>query len=144
VEQTNQTPNQLDEEKTKEVVKNCDAVLFCTYEVNGFVETSMNFMKCLNEEEPTPFETGYKYKIVLFKTSAPLENEVEIFSAIIGDPHGYCYRMGKGCGYTGMLLKMNAWKGTGLKEMTVMLEKFFTIYRFDELLKNKIVAQMVE
>ncbi len=91
---------QIEEEK---LIQNCDAVLWVSKETEDEIVTVMQFFKSKKEETVKPTDMGFKYNIMMFKKL----DEVETFTAIIGDPFGYVNRIGK-IGYHGMMYKKSA------------------------------------
>jgi hypothetical protein len=89
-------------EEQEELIRNCDAVIWISKENEEMVFTIMSFFRSkLTEVMPT--HMGYKYNIMTFRTP----EDVDTFTAIIGDPKGYVERLGK-IGYHGIMFKKNA------------------------------------
>jgi hypothetical protein len=70
---------------------------------------------------------------------SPKEEEVELFSAILGDPKGYVERMGK-AGYHGLVVKQKACK---VKEIKAVFAKILYNYGFEEKLIKKVIKATV-
>lgn len=101
------------DQKQKELIENCDAVVWAAVMTEeGDQETLMNFFKVQNKLEPT--DLGYKYNILTFKQG--VEESIELFSAIIGDPKNYVERLG-GAGYNGIMFKQNSCKRREMKDI---------------------------
>ena len=125
--------------KESEVIQNCDAVVFASFQKpEEEVETVMNFFKTENDVEPT--ELGHKYNILMFRKHNPAEEEIELFSAILGDPRGYVERIGK-MGYHGILVKRGAVQDKA--ELMGMFRKILKTWGFKDKLINKALAETV-
>lgn len=120
-----------------ELIANCDAIIFGSYQQEANVHTIMTFMKTKNKVEPT--ECGHKFSILLFDRLSPTEKDIEIFTAILGDPKGYVERMGKS-GYHGLVVKQNACKHKKVKEV---FHRVLFNYGFEEKLIRKVLRQTV-
>jgi hypothetical protein len=101
-------------QKEQEVINNCDAVVWAAVEdqESGKKDTMMNFFRVKNNIQPT--DMGYKYNILTFRQG--VEESIECFSAIIGDPKVYVERLG-GAGYNGMMFKQNSCKKKEMKDL---------------------------
>ena len=98
----------ISEEK---LIKNCDAIVFASVEGDEDIFTTMHFFKTPKDSvEPT--DTGFKYNVMLWR----LHDELDMFTAIIGDPRGYVENMGK-MGYHGILFKKGTWCSPEFKDM---------------------------
>ena len=125
--------------KESEVIQNCDAVVFASFQKpEEEVETVMNFFKTENDVEPT--ELGHKYNILMFRKHNPAEEEIELFTAILGDPRGYVERIGK-MGYHGILVKRGAVQDRA--ELMGMFRKILKTWGFKDKLINKALAETV-
>lgn len=132
-----QTKSQSQLEKEKEVTQNCDAIVFGSYQQEANVHTVMTFMKTKNKIEPG--ELGHKFNILLFNKLCPTEKDVEVFTAILGDPRGYVERMGK-AGYHGIIAKHSACKR---KEIKDIFARVLDGYGFEAKLIKKVIKATV-
>ena len=101
---------QISEEK---LIQNCDALIFASVEGEEDIVTTMHFFKSPdgnNQVESTP--TGYRYNVMMWRT----DDDLDMFTAIIGDPRGYVENLGK-MGYHGILYKKNCWSSPEFKAM---------------------------
>lgn len=124
-------------EKEKEVIVNCDAIVFGSYEQDSNVHTVMTFMQTKNNVQPTSL--GHRFNILLFDKLAPKEHEVETFTAILGDPKGYVERLGKS-GFHGIVVKQKACKK---KEILNVFKSVLSNYGFEEKLIKKVLKATV-
>jgi hypothetical protein len=99
----------------------------------------MTFMQSKKGKSIEPTELGHKFNIVLFDKISPKEEEVELFSAILGDPKGYVERMGK-AGYHGLVVKQKACKA---KEIKDVFSKVLYGYGLEEKLIRKVIRATV-
>lgn len=127
------------EKEASEVIENCDAIVFGTYREEANTHTIMTFMKSKHGHKAVPTELGHKFNIVLFTKISPKDEEVERFTAILGDPKGYVERIGKS-GYHGFVVKQKACKTKEIKEM---FAKILFSYGFDEKLIRKVIKETV-
>jgi len=104
---------QIEEEK---LIQNCDAVVWVSKPTEDQIVTVMQFFKSKKEETVTPTETGFKYNILLFRTP----EDVDTFSAIIGDPFAYVNRVGK-LGYHGLMYKKSSEHTSDFKAHIILL-----------------------
>ena len=119
------------------MIETCDAIVFGSYQQESNVHTIMTFFKTKNNVEPT--EIGHKFNIVLFDKPCPKEEDVDLFTAILGDPKGYVERMGRS-GYHGLVVKQKACKSKQLKEM---FHGVLYKYGFEEKLIKKVIKATV-
>lgn len=124
-------------QKESEVIQNCDAIVFGSYMKEQLQHTVMTFFKTKNKVEPT--EMGHRFNVLMFKKPSPEEHEVDLFTAIIGDPRGYVERIGK-AGYHGILVKQNACKK---KEIKAVFAKVLYSWGFEEKLIKKVLKATV-
>jgi len=95
------------------LIKNCDALIFATVEGEEDIFTTMHFFKSPDEEKQIkPTDIGHKYNVMLWR----LHDELDMFTAIIGDPRGYVENLGK-MGYHGILYKKNCWSSPEFRDM---------------------------
>jgi hypothetical protein len=100
-------------QKEQEVINNCDAVIWAAVRLeNGEVDNLMNFFRSNNNIQPT--DLGHKYNILTYKQG--IEESIEVFSAIIGDPRNYVDRLCK-AGYNGIMFKQNSCKRKEMKDI---------------------------
>lgn len=125
------------QQQEKEVIANCDAIVFGSYQHQSDMHTLMTFFRTKNKIEPT--ECGHKFNILLFDRLSPVEKDIEMFTAILGDPKGYVERMGK-FGYHGLVVKQKACKK---KEIIEVFKKVLFQYGFEEKLIRKILKTTV-
>lgn len=123
-----------------ETIKNCDVVIFSSYEKpeEDEIFTHMTFFKTDNTVEPT--ELGHKYNILMFRKYAPTEVDVDLFTAILGDPEGYVRRIGK-MGYHGIIIKRGAVANT--TDLMNVFRKIMKTWGFKEDLINKSLVETV-
>ena len=81
-----------------EAVNNCDVVVWFREET----QVKMHFIK--KENKVKPHELGFKYDIMTYTQK---DAEIDVFSAIIGDPKGYVERLGR-AGYHGIMVKQKS------------------------------------
>jgi len=124
------------------VIANCDAIVFGSYRHEEDVHTVMSFIQSKKGKHVVPFETGHKFNIVLFDRACPEEKDVELFSAILGDPKGYVERMGKH-GFHGIVCKHKAWVGIGKKEISAVISGVLNTHGFEEKLIKKVLKATV-
>ena len=91
---------QLTQKQEDELIKNCDAILWASYQKEEEIHTKMTFFSLPSKSKPT--EMGFKYNILMFRT--PFDEDLGMFRAIIGDPKGYVEHVGR-LGYHGMMFK---------------------------------------
>jgi hypothetical protein len=96
-------------------------------------------MQSKHGHKAVPTELGHKYNIVLFDKLSPKEEDVDIFTAILGDPKGYVERMGKS-GYHGLVVKQKVCK---IKEIKDVFTKVLYGYGFEEKLIKKVIKATV-
>lgn len=124
------------DQKQKELIENCDAVVWAAVTTEeGDQETLMNFFKVQNKLQPT--DLGYKYNILTFKQG--VEDSIELFTAIIGDPKNYVERLGN-AGYNGIMLKQNSCKR---KEMKDVFKGSLLNWGFSEKKAKEVMRQIV-
>lgn len=136
MEQTNQT-KQMEEK----VIENCDAVMWGTWkeDANSESKTVMTFFKHIKKSSSVkPTEMGYKYNVLIFREIN--ENDIELFSAILGDPAGYVERIGK-LGYHGILYK-NSLKPT--KAIKNVFKTLLTGYGFKKACVDRVIKETVK
>jgi hypothetical protein len=121
------------------VIINCDAIVFGSYQEESNNHTIMTFMQSKHGHKADPHECGHRFNIVLFDKLSPEEKDVELFSAILGDPKGYVERMGK-AGYHGIVVKQKTCK---LKEIKEVFSKVLYGYGFEEKLIRKVIRKTV-
>ena len=130
---------QTKELEENQVIANCDAVVFASYQKpEEDIETVMTFFKTENAVEPT--ELGHKFNILMFRKTNPKEDEIELFTAILGDPRGYVERIGK-MGYHGILVKRGAVQDKA--ELMGLFRKILKTWDFKDKLINKVLAETV-
>lgn len=93
------------------MILECDAIIFATVEGDEDIFTTMHFFKA-PKESVQRHDMGYKYNVMLWR----LHDELDMFTAIIGDPKGYVENLGK-MGYHGILFKKGTWCSTEFKDM---------------------------
>lgn len=133
MEQTNQR------KEASEVIVNCDVIVFGSYQQESNVHTVMTFLQSKRGQKIEPTECGHKFNIVLFDKISPKEADVDLFTAILGDPRGYVERMGK-AGYHGLVVKQKACK---TKELKDMFTKILFQYGFEDKLIKKVIKATV-
>lgn len=121
------------------MITNCDAIVFGSYQQEANVHTIMTFMQSKHGHKAEPHECGHRFNIVLFDKLEPEEKDVEIFTAILGDPKGYVERMGK-AGYHGLVVKQKACKAKEIKEV---FSRVLHGYGFEEKLIKKVIRKTV-
>lgn len=121
----------------KEVIANCDMIMFGSFAEKDDMRTMMTFIKTANKVKPT--EMGHKYNIVLWRWLKPKEEDVELFSAILGDPRGYVERIGK-MGYSGFVVKKKACKNDDVKKL---FNDILRNWGFEERLIQKVIKKTV-
>ena len=104
--------------KEKVVIDACDALIFATVENEEEIFTTMHFFKVPDEDRPTHTSFGYKYNVMMWRQ----HNDLDMFSAIIGDPKGYVENLGK-LGYHGILYKKNCNSSPEFKDMVKTILK---------------------
>jgi hypothetical protein len=104
---------------------------------NESMKTIMTFMKTANKVKPT--EIGHKYNIVLWRFMRPKEEEVELFTAILGDPQGYVQRIGS-MGYSGFVVKKKACKNDDVRKV---FNEILNNWGFEEKLIQKVIKKTV-
>ena len=131
---------QTREQKESEVIANCDAIVFASYQKpeEEEIHTIMTFFKTENDVQPT--ELGHKFNILMFKKHNPAEEEIDMFTAIIGDPEGYVKRIGR-VGYHGILVKRGAIPNKA--ELVEVFRKVLKTWGFKDKLINKTLAETV-
>jgi len=134
-----QTKQQNQETEANEVMKNCDAIVFGSYEKESNTHTIMTFMQSKHGHKAIPHECGHRFNIVLFDKLSPEEKDVDLFTAILGDPKAYVERMGK-AGYHGIVVKQNTCK---VKEIKALFAKILFNYGFEEKLIKKVIKATV-
>jgi len=122
------------------VIANCDVIVFGSYRDEANVHTVMTFMQSKNGRKVVPTELGHKFNIVLFDKLSPTEKDVELFTAILGDPKGYVERMGK-AGYHGMVVKQKSCVRS--KEAKEIFAKVLFNYGFEPKLIKKVIKATV-
>lgn len=127
------------EKEQSEVIANCDAIVFGSYLKEATVHTVMTFMQTKQGNKVEPTEMGHKFNILLFSKICPKEEEVEMFTAILGDPKAYVERMGK-AGYHGLVVKQKACKHKDAKDV---FWKVLYNYGFEEKLIKKVIKATV-
>lgn len=128
---------QLDEQKQRELIEHCDAMIWASEfkaEVNE-VSTLMNFFRTKNKVKPT--DMGYKYNILQFKNNEI--SSIEFFSAIIGDQKAHAERLGR-MGYNGIMFKQ---KSCAKKEMKNLFQKSLMNWGFSEKEIKPLMKNMV-
>lgn len=90
----------LTPKEEEELIKNCDAIVWASYQQEEEVHTRMTFFSLPSKTKPT--EMGFRYNILMFRT--PFDEDLGMFKAILGDPKGYVERVGR-LGYHGMMFK---------------------------------------
>lgn len=128
---------QTKELEANEVIQNCDAIVFGSYMKEQEQHTIMTFFKTDNKIQPT--ELGHKYNVLMFRKPSPEEHEVDLFTAILGDPRGYVERIGK-AGYHGIVVKQKACKK---KEIKAVFSKILYSWGFDAKLIKKVLKTTV-
>lgn len=131
---------QTEAQKENQVIANCDAVVFASYQKSeeDEIHTTMTFFKTENDVQPT--ELGHKFNILMFKKHSPNEEEIDMFSAILGDPRGYIERIGS-MGYHGILVKRGAVSST--EDLMKVFRKVLKTWGFKDKLINKALAETV-
>jgi hypothetical protein len=124
------------------VIANADAIIFGSYRKEEDVHTVMSFIQSAKGKRVEPTDLGHKFNILLFNRASPKEKDLELFTAILGDPKGYVERMGKH-GYHGMVVKAKAWGGVGAKEIKVIIHNVLDKYGFEEKLIKKVLKTTV-
>lgn len=122
-------------EKEKELIQNCDAVVWFSYKDETGTNTKMTFMKSAKQVKPT--ELGYKYSILMFKERDA--KSIDIFSAIIGDPQAYVTRVGN-LGYHGLMLKH---KSCTKKDIKVLFQSTLDNWGFSKLQIANVLKSLV-
>ena len=123
--------------KESEVVDNCDAIVFGSYEDKGILNTIITYLKTDNDVVPS--EIGHKFNVVLWQWVKPKEEEVELFGAVLGDPRGYVERIGK-MGYSGLVIKENACRSD---DIVAVLTGVLNRWGFEDKLIKKVIKQTV-
>ena len=121
-------------EKEKEVIQNCDAVVWFSYKDETGTSTKMTFMKSAKQVKPT--ELGYKYNILMFKECD--DESIDVFSTIIGDPQAYVTRVGN-LGYHGLMLKH---KSCSKKDIKTLFHSTLDNWGFDLKQINAVLKQI--
>lgn len=131
---------QTDEKEASEVIANCDAVVFVSYRKpeDEDLHTLMTFFKTENDVQPT--EMGHKFNILMFRKDSPEEEDIELFTAIIGDPAGYVERIGK-AGYHGIMVKKGAIPNP--TELVAIFYKVLKGWGFKNDLISKVIQETV-
>ena len=134
--------NQKSQTEEKAVIENCDAVMWgCWKETaNSEAKTVMTFFKSIKKTKNnvTPTEMGYKYNVLIFRKIQ--EDDIELFTGILGDPAGYVERLGK-AGYHGIMYK------TGLKPTKAIKNVFKTLltgYGFKKACVDRVIKETVK
>lgn len=119
----------------KEVIANCDAVLWISAVIENEIRTSMTFFRSAKDCSVLPTETGFKYNILVFRNAEDAEEGS--FEAIIGDVQGYAERLGK-LGYHGIMFKKNVKPRRELKHLfeTILGTFGFTKKQIKKVLKT--------
>lgn len=120
-------------------VRECDAVMWVSVLRENEIETLMTFLKSEKKSNAVKTELGFKYNIAMFRRQ-PDPKEIDIFTAIIGDPHGYVQRVGK-LGYHGVMFKE---KAGGKKQVKLMFEQLLNKFGYDEKTINRMIRQTVK
>lgn len=95
------------------LIQNCDALIFATVEGDEDIFTTMHFFKSPEGKDSIePTSMGYKYNVMIWRQ----HEELDMFTAIIGDPKGYAENIGK-MGFHGILYKKNCWSSQEFKDM---------------------------
>lgn len=121
------------------MMTNCDAIVFGSYQQEEKIRTIMTFMQTNKSHKAEITETGFRFNILLFQKHAPKENEVEMFTAILGDPKYYAENMGNH-GYHGMVVKQ---KACGTKQIRQVFAEILKQYGFEEKLIKKVIKATV-
>lgn len=131
---------QTKELRDEDVITNCDAIVFASYQKpeEDEINTIMTFFKTDNDVQPT--ELGHKFNILMFNKHSPTEEEIDIFTAILGDPQGYVTRIGR-MGYHGILVKRGA--VTSKAELMEVFRKVLKTWGFKDKLINRTLAETV-
>ena len=122
-----------------EGVRECDAVMWVCARKDNEQTTLITFLKSDLKSKAVKTDLGYKYNVAMFRRQ-PDPKEVDIFTAIIGDPHGYVQRVGK-LGYHGVMFKD---KAGGKKQMRVLFEQLLTKFGYDDKTIRKMIRQTVK
>lgn len=93
---------------TDPVIADCDIAIWGVYVEDGEERIMETYMKASSLKNPISRTVtgGYRYNVLYFKECT--DADISVFTATIGDPHGYIRRMSE-LGYHGVLCK------TGLK-----------------------------
>lgn len=118
---------------------NCDAIVFASYSHEDNLHTVMTFLQTKKGKKIQPTEMGHRYNILIFDRASPTEKDIEMFTAILGDPKGYVERIGKS-GYHGLVVKQKACKTKELKET---FSKVLYQFGFEEKLIKRVMKTTV-
>ena len=92
-------------ETETETMQNCDGLIWAIVEDDEGRETVMSFMKMKIAKKQTPHDLGHKYYVMIFKQG--VNESIDFFSAIIGDPKKYAENISR-VGYHGLMIKNKA------------------------------------
>lgn len=120
-------------------VNECDAAMWVCTIKDDELHTLMTFLKGDFRSKAVKTELGYKYNVAMFRRQ-PDPDEVDMFTAIIGDPHGYVERVGK-LGYHGIMFKE---KAGGKKQMKHLFETLLRKFGYDDKTIRKMIRQTVK
>lgn len=98
------------------MINNCDAIIFATSEDEEDFLTTMHFFKA-PKDIVQPTDVGFKYNVMMWRG---LHDELDMFTAVIGDPKGYVENLGK-MGYHGILYKKGCWSSPDFKKLVIRL-----------------------
>lgn len=101
----------MEQTSEEKLILECDALIFATVEGDEDIFTTMHFFKS-PKENVKRLTMGYKYNVMLWR----LHDELDMFTAVIGDPKGYVENLGK-MGYHGILFKKGTWCSSEFKDM---------------------------
>jgi hypothetical protein len=134
-----QTKQENLQPESNNVIANCDIIVFGSYLQDNIMRMVMTYLITKNSHKAIPTECGYKFNVVLFDKPKPKEEEIDMFTAILGDPKAYVERMGN-AGYHGMVVKQ---KTSKTREIIATLKNVLTTYGFEDKLVRKVIKATV-